>query len=153
ARAHPEVTFIWFGNLQAALISDRVKKAIKHRPANALMPGYIDNDIIKGALRYAECLMFTSYEETEGIVVLEALASKCPVLCRDIGVYEDWLTDGIDCFKARDNTEFGAKLRHIMAADTTPVTEAGYKLASERSLAKVGTALKQAYQDLLDKKY
>ncbi|MFA5235882.1 MAG: glycosyltransferase, partial [Bacilli bacterium] len=64
ARAHPEVTFIWFGNLQAALISDRVKKAIKHRPANALMPGYIDNDIIKGALRYAECLMFTSYEET-----------------------------------------------------------------------------------------
>ncbi len=153
ARANPEVTFIWFGNLQAALISDRVKKAIKRRPANALMPGYIDNDIIKGALRYAECLMFTSYEETEGIVVLEALASKCPVLCRDIGVYEDWLADGRDCYKARDNQQFGEKLRYIMTHDVTPVTEAGYRLAAERSLDKVGSALKQAYQDLLDKKY
>lgn len=37
---------------------------------------------------------FMSHEETEGIVVLEALACCIPVLVRDIPVYEDWLADG-----------------------------------------------------------
>lgn len=151
ARANPEITFIWFGHLANSLVSNPIKKAIKNRPSNALMPGYIDNDIIKGAYRYAECLMFTSYEETEGIVVLEALASRCPVLCRDIGVYADWLQDGRDCYKAKDNAEFSEKLHFIMANDTTKVTDAGYLLAEERSLEKVGQQLKAAYEALLKK--
>lgn len=151
ARANPEITFIWFGHLAPSLVSEQITKAIKNRPSNALMPGYIDNDIIKGAYHYAECLMFTSYEETEGIVVLEALASKCPVLCRDIGVYADWLKDGRDCYKAKDNDEFSEKLHFIMNHDTKKVTDAGYALAEERSLEKVGQQLKAAYESLLKK--
>ncbi len=151
ARKNPEITFIWFGHLAPSLVSDAIKKAIKNRPSNALMPGYIDNDIIKGAYHYAECLMFTSYEETEGIVVLEALASGCPVLCRDIGVYADWLQDGRDCFKAKDNDEFTDKLKFIMNNNTKAVTKAGYALAEERSLEKVGNQLKDAYTSLLKK--
>lgn len=151
AGANPDITFIWFGHLQPALISDKIKKAIKERPHNALMPGYIDNDIIKGAYHYATCLMFTSYEETEGIVVLEALASKCPILCRDIGVYADWLTDGTHCHKAKDNTEFSHKLRHIMSSDQTSVVTNGYQLAQERSLENIGMALKKTYESLLNK--
>lgn len=151
ARKNPEMTFIWFGHLAPSLVSDAIKKAIKNRPSNALMPGYIDNDIIKGAYHYAECLMFTSYEETEGIVVLEALASGCPVLCHDIGVYADWLQDGRDCFKAKDNDEFTDKLKFIMNNDTKAVTDAGYLLAEERSLEKVGQQLKDAYTSLLKK--
>ncbi|MCX5775442.1 MAG: glycosyltransferase [Firmicutes bacterium] len=133
-------------------MSDQIKKAIKNRPSNALMPGYIDNDIIKGAYHYAECLLFTSYEETEGIVVLEALASHCPVLCRDIGVYEDWLKDGRDCFKAKTNDEFNEKLHFIMDNDTQAVVAEGYKLAEERTLEKVGVQLKTAYEALIKQK-
>jgi 1,2-diacylglycerol-3-alpha-glucose alpha-1,2-glucosyltransferase len=151
ARRNPEITFIWFGHLADALVSNPIKKAIKNRPANALMPGYIDNDIIKGAYHYAECLMFTSYEETEGIVVLEALASRCPVLCRDIGVYEDWLKDGRDCYKAQDNASFDQKLHDIMTHETAAVVDAGYHLAEERSLSRVGQQLKEAYASLLTK--
>ncbi len=151
ARANPEITFIWFGHLADALVSEPIKKAIKNRPSNALMPGYIDNDIIKGAYHYSECLMFTSYEETEGIVVLEALASRCPVLCRDIGVYADWLHDGVDCLKAHNNDEFTTNLKRVMEKDTKAIVDAGYRLAEERSLEKVGVQLKAAYEDLLKK--
>lgn len=151
AKRRPEVTFIWFGYLHPALVTFDVKKAIKHKPDNVIMPGYIDNAIIKGAYRYCECLLFPSYEETEGIVVLEALASSCPVLIRDIGVYSDWLEDGRDCYKAKNNDEFVAKLDYLMSHDNSKVIENGLKLVDERRLEKVGVQLKQAYESLLKK--
>ncbi len=151
AKERPEVKFIWFGYLQRILTQPNVLRAIKHRPSNVIMPGYIDNAIIKGALRYAECLFFPSYEETEGIVVLEALASNCPVLIRDIGVYADWLEDGRDCYKGHNNEEFLQKLDLIMSSDNSKLVANGYKLVEERTLEKVGVELKQAYENLLDK--
>ena len=151
AKERPEVKFIWFGYLQRILTQPNVLRAIKHKPSNVIMPGYIDNQIIKGALRYAECLFFPSHEETEGIVVLEALASDCPVLIRDIGVYADWLEDGRDCYKGKDNEEFLKKLDLIMSSDNTQLVKNGYKLVEERTLEKVGQELKQAYENLLAK--
>ena len=151
AKERPEVKFIWFGYLQRILTQPNVLRAIKHRPSNVIMPGYIDNAIIKGALRYAECLFFPSYEETEGIVVLEALASNCPVLIRDIGVYADWLEDGRDCYKGHNNEEFLQKLDLIMSSDNSKLVANGYKLVEERTLEKVGVELKQAYENLLEK--
>lgn len=151
AKERPNVKFIWFGFLQRILTQPNVLKAIKNRPSNVIMPGYIDNAIIKGALRYAECLFFPSYEETEGIVVLEALASNCPVLIRDIGVYADWLEDGRDCYKGKNNQEFLEKLDKIMTSDNSKLVENGYKLVEERTLEKVGQELKVAYENLLNK--
>ena len=151
AKERPDIKFIWFGYLQRILTQPNVLRAIKHRPSNVIMPGYIDNAIIKGALRYAECLFFPSYEETEGIVVLEALASNCPVLIRDIGVYADWLENGRDCYKGHNNEEFVQKLDLIMASDNSKLVANGYKLVEERTLEKVGLELKQAYENLLEK--
>lgn len=151
ARRRPNITFIWFGYLHPLLVSNVIKKAIKNKPSNVIMPGYIDNAIIKGAYRYCECLLFPSYEETEGIVVLEALASSCPVLIRDIGVYKDWLNDGIDCYKAKNNSEFVEKLDFLMTNDNKNIIENGLKLVEERTLEKVGLQLKTSYQELLDK--
>lgn len=152
ARNRPHIKFIWFGYLQPILISSDIKKAIKHKPDNVIMPGYIDNQIIKGAYRYAECLFFPTYEETEGIVVLEALASSCPVLIRDIGVYADWLEDGRDCYKGKDNKQFLEKLDYLMNHDNSTIIKNGYKLVEERTLDKVGKSLKEVYEELLNKK-
>jgi len=151
ARRKPDITFIWFGFLQKILTQHKILKAIKNKPNNVILPGYIDNSIIKGAYRYAECLLFPSYEETEGIVVLEALASSCPVLIRDIGVYADWLKDGVDCYKAKTNEEFIQKLDTIINSDNSDLITNGYKLVEERTLELVGKQLKEAYLDLLKK--
>jgi len=145
----PDVKFIWFGYLQRILTQPNVLKAIKNRPSNVLMPGYIDNKIIRGAYHYAECLFFPSYEETEGIVVLESLASNCVTLVRDIGVYKDWLTDGVNCYKAKDNEGFLEKIKYIMSHDNSSVKKEGMKLVEERTLKEVGLELKDAYERLL----
>ena len=151
AEKFPEVRFIWFGALQRILTQINVLKAIKNRPANVEMPGYIDNSIIKGCYRYAECLFFPSYEETEGIVVLEALASSCPALVRDIGVYSDWLEDGRNCYKGKDNEEFAEKIKYLMSHDNKKVIEGGLERVKERELDVVGLELKKAYEYLLEK--
>ena len=146
----PDIKFIWFGALQRILTQHNVLKAIKHRPSNVLMPGYIDNKIIRGAYHYAECLFFPSYEETEGIVVLESLASNCVTLVRDIGVYKDWLNDGVDCYKAKNNEEFIKKINYLISHDNTHLKENGMKLVKERTLEKVGLELKDAYERVLN---
>lgn len=147
ARLFPHIKFIWFGTLNYLLVSRFVKKAIKNRPQNVIMPGYIDNDIIKGAMQYASMLFFPSYEETEGIVVLEALASKCPVLIRDIGVYKDWLQDGINCFKANNNQEFKEKIEYILSDNNEDIIKNGYEVVKDRSIDKIGESMKEIYED------
>lgn len=151
ARQFPQVKFIWFGHLENILLPTKIVRAIKHRPANVFMPGYIDNSIIKGAMQYAKCLLFPSYEETEGIVVLEALASKCPILVRRIGVYEGWLKENENCFMADLNKEFIDKLNYIMSNDINKITESGYKVAQDRDLSIIGKKLKDVYS-LFEKK-
>lgn len=147
ARKNPDITFIWFGYLQRILTPLKILKAMKNKPNNVILPGYIDNSIIKGAMQYASCLLFPSYEETEGIVVLEALASHLPVLVRRIGVYEPWLKEDVHCLMAKDNEEFNLKLHQIMTMDTSKMVEEAYKVVEERTLEKVGKRLKEIYDD------
>ena len=44
-----------------------------------------------GAFSAAKAFLFMTYEENEGIVVLEALSAQLPLIVRDIPVYNKWL--------------------------------------------------------------
>lgn len=150
ARKFPDVKFIWFGHLARILMSAKVKKWIRHRPKNAIMAGYQSGNTIKGAYQSATCLFFPSYEETEGIVVLEALASRTPLVVRDIGVYEPWLHDGIDCHKGKTNEDFTKQIAALLKeGEKEEILRNGYAIAEERSLDLVGQELKKAYESLL----
>ena len=146
ARMNPDITFIWFGFLQKSLTTLKILKAIKNRPSNVIMPGYIDNSIIKGAMQYASCLFFPSYEETEGIVVLEALASKLPVLVRRIGVYDGWLIENENCLMGENNEDFSNKIQYLINHDNQEMVDKGYKVVEERTLDIVGEKLKSIYE-------
>ena len=77
-----------------------VKRALRKKPENVRFAGYVEPGELKEAYCGADAFAFFSQEETEGIVVLEALACQAPVVVRDIPVYEDWLTDGVQVCKA-----------------------------------------------------
>ncbi|MBE6137996.1 MAG: glycosyltransferase family 4 protein [Erysipelotrichaceae bacterium] len=145
ARQMPDVEFIWFGHLDKILAQGKVLRAIKKRPKNVSMPGYVDIRVLKGAFLSADAFFFPSFEENEGIAVLEAMASKTPVLVRDIGVFKDWLTDGVNCYKATDVQSFKDKLEFILNNDVTNVVNNGYMTVEERTLDKVGNKLKEIY--------
>ena len=146
ARRMPDVTFIWFGNLAKWMTPLKILKAIKKRPSNVIMPGYIAGDIIKGAFSAADCFLFLSKEETEGIVVLEALASHTPLVIRDIPVYADWIEDKKHCLKGKTMDDFVNNVNYVLNNDMTEMTNEGYKIAEERTLDKVGNSLKEIYE-------
>ncbi|MDE7229838.1 MAG: glycosyltransferase family 4 protein [Oscillospiraceae bacterium] len=90
ARRCPGYKFIWFGDADLNFVGNEVRRAVKTAPGNMIFGGYVGKDKIKAALSGADLFLFPSYEETEGIIVLEALAMRIPVLLRNIPVYEEW---------------------------------------------------------------
>src|SRR5574344_1129991 len=150
ARSFPDVKFIWFGHLPSIAITRDIKKAIKNRTPNVIMAGYVTGDLIHGAYQTASAMFFPSYEETEGIVVLEALASHCPLIVRNIGVYNGWLSDGVNCHMGSNNDDFKKLIaKRLSSEEDQQILDRGYEVAKARNLTFVGEELKKAYNQVL----
>lgn len=106
AKKLPQYKFIWFGSVSKVIIPPKINEVLEHHPDNVIFPGYVKGAIIEGAYSNANCFFFPSYEETEGIVVLEALAARQQVIVRDIGAFDPWLVSGKNCYKGIDNDQF-----------------------------------------------
>lgn len=152
ARKMPDIEFIWFSHLNKHLTQLKILKAIKNRPSNVLMPGYVDIKVLRGAFHRADCYFFPSYEENEGIAVLEAMASGLPIIVRDIGVFSDWLFDGVNCYKGSNNNEFIEKINKVLDSDNSLIIENANKVISERTLDKIGEQLKKTYEVVYNNK-
>ena len=99
AKMMPDVTFIWFGGGNDSLVTQEVKEAVKNKSENVIFAGFVEASELKNAYCGADAFAFFSYEETEGIVVLEALACEVPVILRDIPVYKGWIEDQVQAYK------------------------------------------------------
>lgn len=150
AKQLPEYKFIWFGDTNRLIIPKEMADLVDHNALpNLIFPGYVKGGIIEGAYSDADCFFFPSYEETEGIVVLEALAAKCPVVVRDIGVFDPWLENGTNCYKANDNEAFVNIIRGVVEQQLPDLTKAGYFVAKNRSIEAIGQQLKSVYEEIL----
>lgn len=149
ARRMPEYQFIWFGHVSRAVIPKKIRKALKSNLPNLKFPGYVDPSMIRSALKEANLYIFPTLEETEGIPVLEACAMKCDAIVRDIPVFEGWLEDGKNIYKAKDIDEFELKIKKIIDKELPSLVEEGYKVAESRDIKKVGQQLKEVYEEVM----
>ena len=120
ARALPDVRFFWFGYTPPALVPAAVRRAMAAAPDNLCFAGFVSQAELRDAYCGADLFCFCSHEETEGIVVLEALACGVPVLLRDIPVYEGWLRSGENVYKARTDADWPA-LAAAMDGSKAPI--------------------------------
>ncbi len=100
AKRMPEYHFIWFGYSNLLTVPRKVRAAVRTKLPNLHFVGYVPREILRGAYSGCDVFLFPTHEETEGIVLLEALAMKTPVLVRDIPIYDEWLIDGENLYKA-----------------------------------------------------
>lgn len=149
ARKLPNYKFMWFGDVKLSRPTKKIKDILENLPENVILPGYVSGDIIKGAYGRSNIFFFPSREETEGIVVLEALACKCNILLRDIPVFSDWLDDKVNCYKGKSTDEFVDIINNIISGKYPSLAEAGYKVAKERELSKIGKELIEVYKKTL----
>ena len=145
ARRMPDVRFFWFGYTNLNLIPAHVRQAIVQAPPNVTFPGFVDREGLREAYCGADAFAFLSHEETEGIVVLEALACGTPILLRDIPVYEGWLQNGQDVYKGRDLDQFQTLLGGMLDGSLPCLSAAGRKVAEQRSYSAIGARLRSIY--------
>lgn len=145
ARRVPEARFLWFGWTDPRLIPQDISQAIQNAPANVVFAGYVGREELREAYQGADVFAFLSREETEGIVVLEALACGVPTVLRDIPVYEGWLEDGGNVYKASNDSEFQRIVEGMLDKTLPDLTAAGRAVAESRSLEQVGKRLKEIY--------
>lgn len=149
AKRLPEYKFIWFGYSPLAAATKHVRKAVNTKLDNLFFPGYVERDVIKGAMSGADLYIFPTFEETEGIPIIEACACKQNAIVRDIPIFDGWLEDGKNVYKAKDVDEFEKKIKMFFDGELPSVVDEAYKVAVERDLKTVGKKLKQVYIDVM----
>ncbi|MCI8270708.1 MAG: glycosyltransferase [Erysipelotrichaceae bacterium] len=150
AKALPSYKFIWFGYTPLYSIPKNIRQVVtKHHPDNVLFPGYVKGAVIEGAYAGADVFFFPSKEETEGIVVLEALASYQQIVLRDIPVFDPWMVHGKNCFKGCCVEDFIQLVYGVVEKQLPSLREAGRKTAEQRSIPEVGKRLRQIYEQVL----
>lgn len=147
ARQMPDITFLWYGYTAKQLVTQTVRTAMEHMPANVRFMGFAPQEELKKAYQAADAFLFLSREETEGIVVLEALSCELPVILRDIPVYEKWLIDGKNVCKVHNMNETIACLKEISGPRLKEIAKAGRQVAETRGYRKSGRQLLKIYEE------
>ena len=149
AKRLPEYKFIWFGYSPLSAATKPVKDAVNTKLDNLIFAGYVEQDMIKAAMSGCDLYIFPTLEETEGIPIIEACACKTKALIRDIPVFDEWLIDGVNVYKAKDINEFEDKIKKIINKELPDLTDTAYKVELEQDIKNIGKKLKEVYENVL----
>ena len=149
AKRLPQYKFIWFGYSPLSAATKPVRDAVNTKLDNLLFAGYVEQAVIAEAMNGCDLYLFPTLEETEGIPIIEACATKTPALIRDIPIFEGWLEDGVNVYKAKDVDEFEDKIKRIISGELPYLGEASYEVALERDIKAVGKQLHEVYDTVL----
>lgn len=152
AKRMPEYQFIWFGTADLRFAGKEIRKAVSEKIPNLTFAGYVNSKQLQAAYSGSDLFLFPSYEETEGIVVLEALAMKIPLLLRDIPVYNGWLEKGRDVYQAKKLDDFEKIARNILEHRLPDLTEQGYQIIQKKNIHYIGNILFNVYNKVINTK-
>jgi len=146
AKRFPEFTFRWVGDIRKNLLFDVEK--LKSIP-NLQFTGYVED--IRREYEKFDVFLFPSYEENQGIVLLEAGAYSLPLIVRDIPVYEGWLHNRENCIKCSTDGDFEKALEEIINNKNLreKLSRNSRRLAEQHSLEIVGKKLRKIYEEVL----
>ena len=150
AKRLKDYKFIWFGYSPLSAATKEVREAVNTKLDNLTFAGYVEQEKIIEAMNGLDLYIFPTFEETEGIPIIEACACKTKALIRDIPIFEDWLEDGVNVYKAKDIDEFEKKIVKIVNNELPDLTEEAYKVAEERDIKIIGKKLKEVYESVLE---
>ena len=152
AKRLPEYKFIWFGYSPLAAATKPVRDAVNTKLDNLLFAGYVEREVIREAMNGCDLYLFPTLEETEGIPIVEACACETDAIIRDIPIFDGWLEDGKNVYKAKDVDDFEKKIKDFFSGKLPSVAKNAYKEAQERDLKYVGKQLHQVYDEVLKAK-
>lgn len=149
AKRFPTIQFIWFGYMDPRFLPKEISAALQTDLPNLQFPGYIDREALRVAYQACDLYVFLTHEETEGIVLLEALASKTDTLIRDIPVFNPDYVDGVNIYKGTDIEAFQSIIEALFEEKIPSLVDEGYQEVSKKSIPSIGSKLKTFYTKVL----
>ncbi len=149
AKRLPEYQFIWFGESPLMAATEDVRRAVNTKLPNLKFAGHVDQTFIREALSGCDLYLYPTFEETEGIPIIEATIMKCPAIIRDIPIFDEF-EDKKSIYKAKDVDEFELLIRSFFKDDLPSLVEEAYLLAKKRDIKEVGKQLKEVYKKVLE---
>jgi 1,2-diacylglycerol-3-alpha-glucose alpha-1,2-glucosyltransferase len=146
AKRLPYFQFIWVGRIVSWPFFPRAaRKVIATAPKNVLFTGRVSN--ICQALSTANVFVFPSYEENQGIAVLEAAACSLPLILRDLPVYSDFV-DRQNCVKFTTIDGFEKAIKELVKNESVALAlgENARKTAQIHDVRVLSKRLLQVYQ-------
>lgn len=144
--------FIWFGYSPLIFSRKKVRKAVKTKLDNLIFAGYVEQETICKALNGCDVYIAPTFEETEGITIIEAASCKTNMVVRDIPVFKGWLEDEKNVYMAKDIQEFENKIKKIISGKLPSLVDEAYNIANERKSENIGEKLKDVYEEVLGQK-
>ncbi len=151
AKQMPEYKFIWFGYSPLIFSRQKVRKAVNTKLENLTFAGYVEQETICQALNGCNVYIAPTYEETEGITIIEAASCKTNMVVRDIPVFDGWLVDGKNVYMAKNVSEFKEKINNVISGILPCLTKEAYNIAEERKSENIGKKLEKIYTQTLSK--
>jgi 1,2-diacylglycerol 3-alpha-glucosyltransferase len=114
--------------------------------------GFVDFAKAPEVYSEADIFIFASNTETQGMVILEAMASSLPVLAVKDRVFEDIIDDGVDGFLAKKNKDqFSKKLLALLKDDSlrSKIGSAARKKAEKYSIDEMAKRFDNLYKELI----
>jgi len=103
----PQFKFVWVGGNPFKDYTEgyhEMKKITENHPENVFFTGTVSREKVRDYYMLSDIMFLPSYQETFGLVIVEAAGSGLPLLLRDLQVYT---TIFDDCYlKASDNQTF-----------------------------------------------
>lgn len=150
AKRLPEYKFIWFGYTSMVEIPSEIQEAVKVDLPNLQFAGYIPAEELRNAYAGVDLFLFPTYEETEGIVLLEAMAMQQNILLRDIPIYSEYIS-GEHVYKAADVVSFAETITKLFNGELPTLVFNAYEEVKKRDINQVGEQLRALYAQTLSR--
>ena len=120
---------------------------------DVIFAGYVHREEIAGYYKSADIFVFSSLTETQGLVVLEAMASSIPVVAVKASGVEDMVVDGVSGYLTENSIEdFNDKIERMLDFDKERerIIENGVLRAAEFSPKEIIKKLVEIYEQLIE---
>ncbi len=136
---------------------ERLEKYIKSERLNdaVLLIGSLDAAEMAKHYIFADVFVFASLSETQGMVLLEAMAGRCPVVAVRSSGIEDAVVDGKNGYKTAENIEeWAEKVMKLILDDSLrkKMAQNASAFAKKFSLEEIARQAEQTYKFIMAKK-